>query len=572
MRIKVFFKRYWRVFCSSLICVAVLAMFVPCLAYASAGLSTDFLDSLGFGGFGDCVDNEGDIISSLTEAITGMTSDEVTAEYYNQYYEFLQGDWWGLASGSGGIYDSSTNNFNDAYLEAMGMQYAMYNMVRPFDWDAFVLYAKARRAAELAESGSFDSDSYFHDNPQDSIKISSSGLKNVANYWGDYYKPMYTSTQYTWSYQSTGCADATKPYFIDLAPVYLESRGTWGNKDWSGIYLLPFVRDDDIDSEYLYSSYFYHVYSSKEDTTVYIHFDSYDLSTGKVDTEKSYIWDVVTYPYLGCFLDASRSDSSAGQGVLTFYLYKSFSDFQGNLNPTASAAFRNLNIGYLLSADFSVSKGCFYNLVNSVTFLPESNENDDYGFYLSAEPFELFMNQTSIDFDRIPDNYYITINGDTIYDYTLTDPDTGDTSTINEYITNNYTYITNDNGGDSGSGSGTSSGDVNVGGNVTVSGDVNVSGQIDINTNPIDVNVNTNPIDINVNVNGLDSSGGSDSSASGVEFDEDVSLNNYYDWMNEQTSGFSGFMSQFFSWLPPEIVVMLCAGFACVILARFLGR
>ena len=200
--------------------------------------------------------------------------------------------------------------------------------------------------------------------------LPSSTLKEVSDYWSEYYKPMYTSTQYTWSYQSTNCADDTKPYFIDLAPVYLESRGTWGNKDWSGVYLLPFVRDDDIDSEYLYSSYFYHVYSSKEDTTVYIHFDSYDLSTGKVVTEESYTWDVVTYPYLGCFLDTSRSDSSAGQGVLTFYLYKSFFDYQGNLNPTASAAFRNLNIGYLLSADLSVSKGCFYNLVNSVTFLP----------------------------------------------------------------------------------------------------------------------------------------------------------------------------------------------------------
>ncbi len=60
----------------------------------------------------------------------------------------------------------------------------------------------------------------------------------------------------------------------------------------------------------------------------------------------------------------------------------------------------------------------------------------------------------TIDTTKIPDNYYITVGGDTIYDYNITNPATGDTTTINNYITNNYTFITNpdnpDNPGSSG--------------------------------------------------------------------------------------------------------------------------
>ena len=96
---------------------------------------------------------------------------------------------------------------------------------------------------------------------------------------------------------------------------------------------------------------------------------------------------------------------------------------------------------------------------------------------------------------------------------------------------------------------------------------MDVSGKIEIDTKPIDIN-------INVNGGGSGSSGSGDVSSSpeGVEFDQDVSLNNYYGWMQEQTTGFSGFMKNFFFWLPEPIVIMLCAGFALVILARFLGR
>ena len=74
-------------------------------------------------------------------------------------------------------------------------------------------------------------------------------------------------------------------------------------------------------------------------------------------------------------------------------------------------------------------------------------------------------------------------------------------------------------------------------------------------------------IDVSGKIEIVSSGGGT-----GAEFDQDLSLNNYYDWMQEQSTGFTGFMKEYLSWLPEDIVIMLCAGLALVILARFLGR
>lgn len=382
-------------------------------------------------------------------------------------------------------------------------------------------------------------------------------LKEAASYWADYYKPMPTTTQYTWSYQTTE-SNSTSPYSLSIdIPVYMNANGSWGKKNWSGVYVLLFYKDDDVSSTYFAKNYF-HIYSTKSGDSVSLISETFDLQSSELISSFDYSWNLSDYPFVG----AGFSTSFTGNN--NFYLSR-FDSYSSYLSDKKSGTnfYSSLDIGTMISTSYKESDVFLLSMLKSASFTPDINKNDDWGFYLSSEPFELFANQTSIDFDKIPDNYTITINGDTIYDYSITNPDTGDTESISYYITNNYTLPENGSSGGSGSSSGTSSGDVNVGGNVTVSGDVNVGGEIIIKTDPID---------INVNVNGGGSGGSGSSEASGVQFDEDVSLNNYYDWMNEQTSGFSGFMSQFFSWLPADIVVLLCAGFACVILARFLGR
>lgn len=407
---------------------------------------------------------------------------------------------------------------------------------------------------------------YCYESDGDGISVSGTGdvqvtgssfKKNVVSPWADYYKPMPTTTQYKYSYQSLELTESS-PYTLSPAvPVYTSAYGSWGKKNWSGVYILAFLEDDDQSFNSFYGDRYFHFYSSiAEDHSVTLHRDVYSLEDNSLISSTDIKWAIDKYPYVGF----NFSSSNTNAGLSRYTSYSNYMSYTTDGTAFASASFFS---GSMIASDYSSNDSSPLDLRKSVTFTPDTNEYDDWGFYLSSEPFYLFVNQQSIDFDKIPDNYTITINGDTIYDYSITNPDTGDTSTINEYVTNNYTYITNNNGSDSGSSSGTSSGDVNVGGNVTVSGDVNVGGEIIIKTDPID---------INVNVNGGGSGVSGSSEASGVQFDEDVSLNNYYDWMNEQTSGFSGFMSQFFSWLPADIVVLLCAGFACVILARFLGR
>lgn len=379
--------------------------------------------------------------------------------------------------------------------------------------------------------------------------------KQLYNYWSEYYKPHENASQYIWSYQTAPRKNDSDIWFVPGAPVYSDAR-SWGNKAWDDFYIMPFFTDDDLCP--YYGQYYYRCYTTKEDQSVIFHFDQYFLADNSFFREFKTNWKAAEYPFIGLLCSGGGYQLYAYSSRVNYFSDNRYFDtkysFQSLEHDGGFVSLRSYN---------NTGDKLLKDLVSITSFTPNTNKSDDWGFICSSEPFELFANQTKIDYEKIPDNYTITINGDTIYDYDITNPDTGDHGTVNYYITNNYTLPENgskdDTKDDSGSGT--------VSGNVTVGGKVDVSGKIEIDTKPIDIN-------INVNGGGSGSSGSGDVSSSpeGVEFDQDVSLNNYYGWMQEQTTGFSGFMKNFFSWLPDPIVIMLCAGFALVILARFLGR
>lgn len=379
--------------------------------------------------------------------------------------------------------------------------------------------------------------------------------KQLYNYWSEYYKPHENASQYIWSYQTAPRKNDSDIWFVPGAPVYSDAR-SWGNKVWDDFYIMPFFTDDDLCP--YYGQYYYRCYTTKEDQSVIFHFDQYFLADNSLFREFKTNWKAAEYPFIGLLCSGGGYQLYAYSSRVNYFSDNRYFDtkysFQSFEHDGGFVSLRSYN---------NTGDKLLKDLVSITSFTPNTNKSDDWGFICSSEPFELFANQTKIDYEKIPDNYTITINGDTIYDYDITNPDTGEHGTVNYYITNNYTLPENGSKDDSkdDSGSGT------VSGNVTVGGKVDVSGKIEIDTKPIDIN-------INVNGGGSGSSGSGDVSSSpeGVEFDQDVSLNNYYDWMQEQTTGFSGFMKNFFSWLPDPIVIMLCAGFALVILARFLGR
>ena len=380
------------------------------------------------------------------------------------------------------------------------------------------------------------------------FQVTGKALKDMTADYNSRYMPMANEDQYYYHYQGDNMthSDSSSWYFTPFCPVYLFEK-QWANKGWTDYYFIPVVSDDDKTT--FYGQQYGHIYAKNVDGTTTMYFDLINMSDDSIAKSFSFVYDATTYKWIGLEFNGSlyniygfNSSYNYLNGKLVGGQYAEYGPFVQGIN--------------MLSWDGSSTIGLNFLLTDS-TFSPKTNKNDDWGYILSNKPFELFANQTSIDFDKIPDNYVITINGDTIYDYSVTNPDTGDSTTINNYITNNYVIPEGEKKDDGSSSGGSVSESVIVGGKVDVSGDITIK---------------SDPININVNVNSGSSSGGSAGTGEAVRFDQDIGLNNYYNWMQEQTTGFSGFMKNFFGWLPADIVIMLCAGFGLVILARFLGR
>lgn len=266
-----------------------------------------------------------------------------------------------------------------------------------------------------------------------------------------------------------------------------------------------------------------------------------------------------------CMLDPSKYtfgqyfpyDCSSGDLIYQFY--------PGRTSRTPNSFFKsdNLDMGITIRNFFNYSLGKDImsngsdNSVILSDFLPKHPDDkiSDYGLLVSPEPFTTTY---FFDITRIPSNSTITITGDTVYDYTITDNSTGDTTTIYEYVTNNYNYPENkpDNSGSGGSsGGGSMSGDVTVGGKVDVEGNIDVGGKVEV--------------DVNVNVNG--GTGGNGGGVIG-EMPDMTPVDGFLQDALEESSGIRGFLKEFFSFLPNDIIVILGIVLTAAVFARLLGR
>lgn len=252
-------------------------------------------------------------------------------------------------------------------------------------------------------------------------------------------------------------------------------------------------------------------------------------------------------------------------GSLVLKGYKTYSDFIKNTNSKSwySSSWPD-HWYYLYNSDLTQTFEWIYTSSHycAGTYDYHVDTDCDRGLYVSPTPID--FTYRDIDTTKIPANQIITINGDTIYNYTITNPETGDSSKFGDYITNNYTYITNNYGG---SESGGSSGS-GVAGNVTVGGSIDVGGSVG-------VDINVNVPDININVNGNGGAGGSGSSiANPDDFTsaDEVDLTKYYDEAVEQSTGFQKFLKDFFGFLPAELLGVILFAVAIAIVCRVFGR
>lgn len=412
---------------------------------------------------------------------------------------------------------------------------------------------------ELAFRGTGKTDYTINHNADDNNKFQITGkaFKDVVADYNSRYSPMDNPEQFIWSYNSDNSVTKTKQdrsqrfYFFPQVPVYAGSSGTWGNQKWTDFYLIGFAIDD-ISGVY-YGKYYVHVYTKNENGSVSLITDYYSLSDGSLYQTKKGTWDIGNYPYLSMHY-------ATGSSMFSFRGYKSASAYYGDVISSWKTIVTS-NVAMPLSASDNSGTLEFTKYVALPSFTPDTNKSDDYGFICSSKLFELFANQTGIDFQKIPDNYIITINGDTIYNYPITDPSTGNSTTINKFIINNYIipgkididepidppYIREDP-------------------NVILSGNVKVDGEINIKADPIQIK--TDPIDINVNVNQGGGSGGSGSSGTS----EHVDISGYLDTLPEQSQTLTDYLKIFFDFLPPQLLAVLLGGIGAAVLCRVLGR
>lgn len=413
---------------------------------------------------------------------------------------------------------------------------------------------------ELAFRGTGKTDYTINHNADDNNKFQITGkaFKDVVADYNSRYSPMDNPEQFIWSYNSDNSVTKTKQdrsqrfYFFPQVPVYAGSSGTWGNQKWTDFYLIGFAIDD-ISGVY-YGKYYVHVYTKNENGSVSLITDYYSLSDGSLYQTKKGTWDIGNYPYLSMHY-------ATGSSMFSFRGYKSASAYYGDVTSSWKTIVTS-NVAMPLSASDNSGTLEFTKCVALPSFTPDTNKSDDYGFICSSKPFELFANQTGIDFQKIPDNYIITINGDTIYNYPITDPSTGNSTTINKFIINNYIipgkididepidppYIREDP-------------------NVILSGNVEVNGNINISADPIQIK--TDPIDINVNVN----SGSNGNAGNFIDPGTvDTNLDHYLEQVPELSKGFVDYLKDFLAWLPPEIYGLIILGLIVVVWCRLAGR
>ena len=386
--------------------------------------------------------------------------------------------------------------------------------------------------------------------------FSGKDIKNTAADYNSRYMPMDNPEQFIWSYNSDNSVNKTKKDrngrydFTPYCPVYMYTSGAWGGQKWTDFYLIGFMVDDTVGS--YYGQYYVHCYSKNSDGAVTFYTDYYSLSDGTLFQSRSATWDVSTYPYMAvCY--------PAGSAMFCFRIYKSSSDYLSN-NTTTSKTLLTSNVVMPLLSTADSTKTDYTKFYSWTTFTPDTNKSDDYGFLCSSKPFELFANQTGIDFQKIPDNYIITINGDTIYNYPITDPSTGNSSTINNFIINNYIIPGYPESPDP-------DGPITSGlYGVKVSGNVKVDGEINISADPIQIK--TDPIDINVNVNQAGGSG----SGGPAGTSEHVDISGYLETLPEQSQILTDYLKIFFDFLPPQLLTVLLGGIGAAVLCRVLGR
>lgn len=425
-------------------------------------------------------------IAAVLEAY-GFSEGSVEASFYDMMYQKLKADDCHLSYGPN---ETSPNEYEGTYClySSPGVWNENYLMLfcttLSSSWiyyshTTFMEYARARLAAEYSAS-QFNADDYVQTEP---ISIKSEILKDYITETDTKYTPKNAIGKMSFRtddfFHMTILKNDKNSFAYNYWYLYNEGFKAIGGGD--EIYLLFFVT---YGGETYYSQYQYHFLMNTEDVWFedrdeieyikyqlayeywdFMYSDEQSLQSGTMFTDKDcsffrfyFSGDV---PNISGFSDFSKF-STTNSGTVSYYI--------PGLNKTKPTPF------YASDRSTSINFGDYIrqHFKGSVASHDANGDTDcDIGYIASATPIK---SNFDIDVTRIPDNYYVTISGDTVYDYSITNPETGQSSSIEQFVTNNYTYVTINNGSESGSG---------VGGDLSVGGHIDVGGKVDI-----DININ----------------------------------------------------------------------------------
>lgn len=464
------------------------------------------------------------IVTFVNIAVTALAADDdfVAAEQ-NEVLDFLY-DYMIVSANSNAIsFEVFCNMVNDDWGWTWDADTCTYTDVQTGYVYGIMLDSVGVRG--LARSADGGGGGRHRVESADDIEISGETFADIVARLNEHYAPNSLNFISYKKDKRWGNNQSVNSYFY-WTSLYFE--GIFCNK-WTEIYLLPATFVDDN----YYSIYNIHLSQAVTEVdganVIYLDWEVLSALTGEVICSGQIdAYDFATVRYF---------DLSCKGGVLwtdfrPFDTYSAYLQKSQNMSlfgvPYDECSYMYTSRD-LANSDFSTSKRRY-----DLTPQSAANDNYDSGFIVSDEPILLGYDCTGIEVDKIDKDAIINLGGDTIYDYTITNT-SGDSTTINEYVTNNYTYITNNEVPDGG----------NTGGDVNVKGEIAVGGEVDINVN-INDSLSSMPVEVDVD--------------------------NYIDVLPEQARPVTNLMKIFFDWLPVELMSLILAGVAVAVILRIWGR
>ena len=294
------------------------------------------------------------------------------------------------------------------------------------------------------------------------VKISGKTFSEICDQLAEQYAPDLDTQYISWKNEKN-------PNFRNFLSFY--NAGTFCNNDWYECYAVPFIYDG---TNYYYGAFQYHYYQVDS----YLKMDRYDNMAVYADGLDGYTpvtayhdVDLATYRYVALRLTGGKhEDCSSGvcSGFANYLQgYKTYADYiaAGDAGEYLYIERSGYSYYYKYACDYIATDGytyfCPFDDMECDALEPfigfsakgSTEEKDlstdwDIGYYVSNQ-FIDFHGYDFIDPTKIDPNATVTPSGSNVYEYFITNSD-GHTTTINNYITNNYTYITEGegNGGD----------------------------------------------------------------------------------------------------------------------------